>query len=113
MALVFYGLPDIAALLATLLALISVYYVHFVAVQRSQSGTTWNLMCICKSLCFLLMGLILYGLPDISALLATIYALIPEYCEHFVVVQRPQSGTSWNLMCICKVTGFLPMDPVF
>ena len=89
MALVFYGLPDIAALLATILALISVYYVHFVAVQRSQSGTTWNLMCVCNVCVFLLMGVIFYEPPDIAAQLATIYALISVYCKHFVVVQRP------------------------
>ena len=107
-----YELPDLAALLSTSYALISVYCEHFMAVQRSQSGTTWNLMCLCKVHSFLLMGLMFYGLPDIAALLATAYALTTVYCEHFVVVQRPQSRTTWNLMCTCKITGFSPMDPV-
>ena len=58
------------------------------------------------------MGLMFYGLPDIAALLATAYALTTVYTEHFEVVQRPQSGITWNLMCTCKLTGFSPMDPV-
>jgi len=76
MALVFYGLPDVAALLATSCALISACCMHFVAVQRSQSGTTWNLMCVCNVRVFLLMGLIFYELPDLAALHATIFVLI-------------------------------------
>jgi len=69
MALVFYGLPDVAALLATSCALISACCMHFVAVKRSQSGTTWNLMCVCNVRVFLLMGLKFYELPDLAALL--------------------------------------------
>jgi len=63
-----YELPYLAALLSTSYSLISVCCEHFVAVQRSQSGTTWNLMYICKVRSFLLMGLMFYGLPDIAAL---------------------------------------------
>ena len=59
------------------------------------------------------MYIVFYGLSDLAALLATLHALISEYYEDFVAVQRSQSGTSWNLMCICNVPGFSLMIPCF
>jgi len=113
MNLMLYGLPDIAAVLATIHALISVHWVHFFVVYGGHNLEPLNLMFICNDHGFSPMALVFYGLPDIAALHATSCALISTYCVHFVAVQRSQSETTWNLMCVCNVRVFLLMGLIF
>ena len=104
------GSPDPAGKTSALAGFSPHHCLLLAVVRWRQSGTTWNLMCICSLSFISPMQMMPLGSPNPTALKPAFDDVISHRCLLLLVVKWRQSGTWRNLMCICSLSFISPMQ---